>query len=279
MISVSSRHGMPFSPFILLLLFTQGGFGAGFSINPWIIFLEPDKNKMSQELTLHYVEGPETQLHGPRESKFAQPVPVELKVVHREVDIDGKVNNFLDQVSEDFVIFPSQIILYPGDVQKVQLQWVGTSLPKFEKTYGLIAEQIAVDIPDEGGAPVRGVVNILVRYEAVVVVTPKGVKPLVKVDTTYRVAGNNGPDSLFLQFSNPGTARQSLGECRITLSPRDGAGNLDLKKNVVLSPTALEFPVLKQALFAGGKRNLKFAWPENLPKGKVSAAVACALEK
>ncbi len=265
-----------------LLLPVPNAYGAGFSLNPWIIFLEPDKNKLSHELILTHDAGDNSDLGaGPRVQGplVAQPVPVELKVVQREVDIEGMVRNNLDQISTDFVVFPSQIILYPGDIQKVQLQWVGTSLPLFETSYGLIAEQIPVGIPDAGGAPVRGGVNIMVRYEAIVVVTPKGATPAVVVDTAYALKGQNGSDSLFLLFSNPGTGRQSLGECHLALTPRDAAGKLVLRNNVKVSLTAEEFPILKQALFARGKRRLVIPWPKNLPIGQVAATLACPSAK
>ena len=99
----------------------------GYTIDPWLIIMEPAQKKMSQVVTLKYLatNKPKDNL----QTVPMEPVPVEISVLAREVDLDGLVVHPSEKQLDDFLVYPSQVVLYPGDVQKVQIQWVGKNIP------------------------------------------------------------------------------------------------------------------------------------------------------
>ncbi|NQV81693.1 MAG: molecular chaperone [Alphaproteobacteria bacterium] len=102
-----------------------------------------------------------------------EPVAVEISMVKRIVDLDGKENNVLEE--EDFVVFPPQVVVLPGKVQVVRVRWVGDSEPKTELAYRIIAEQLPIDInapPKQGGS-----VQLLLAFEGSVYIVPTTCSP------------------------------------------------------------------------------------------------------
>ncbi len=260
---------------LLLMVLHFEAQSSGYSLEPWIIHLEPASNKLNQELTLKYGTEGGFGANSPLSATQAQPIPLELTVVEREIDQFGKVINRREISVEDFVIFPSQLILYPGDEQKVQLQWVGEKQPIREKSYTLIVEQIPIDIPvieERGG--VTGGVTILTRYEAIITLSPKNAKPNISIDSVYRMnAPKKGPDSLVFLFSNIGTGRQSMEKAQFEITPRDDQGNLILKERVLLTYESSKHPALKHSIFPGDSRRLVVPWPADLTQHTVSGKI------
>jgi P pilus assembly chaperone PapD len=239
-------------------------FAVSYSLNPWVTILEPDKGNISQIITLTYV-GDEVK-DGEGGQQGTLPIPVELTLFPRSVSPEGKVTYDTSVTVEEFTLFPSQIILYPGDVQKVQLHWVGEKIPKRELAYGLISSQLPVNLqPVENLTVAKGMVTVLTRYEAVILVRPKGAKPNVKVDS----AGIRLEDSLpklVVNLTNNGTGLQILREMELTVialnDQKPGKGQTRTR----FKPKSHR---IKQALQAGESRELVLDWPSDIPQGKV----------
>jgi hypothetical protein len=252
---------------ILALLLGLGTVsGATFSMDPWIVVLEPGSQKNSAVLTLRY-SGPPAGAQAPGES-IGEPIPVEVSVARREISIDGKVGYPAGEPLSDFVLFPSQVILYPGDVTKVQLQWAGEKIPEKEMTFGLIADQVAVDAEQKAPAKkAMASVSVLTRYEGIVVLRPPKVKAAVIVDTAYAKADSSGT-LLVAILNNQGTGMQSLKKISLTVAPIDAQGKPDMSKSTLYSP---EIPTqfIGNSLFAGFRRRIEAPWPEKIPKGAV----------
>ena len=88
------------------------------------------------------------------------------------MDIDGK--EVLDSPDSDkLVVYPSQLVVYPGEETKVQITWAGKAKPDRDMVFTLLAEEVPVNIPnaDKGAeqSPVTSM-STLVRYRAVVAI-------------------------------------------------------------------------------------------------------------
>ncbi len=190
------------------------------------------------------------------ENENRDPVAVEVKVMARAQDPDGQ--DVLTEAGDDWVVFPEQVILEPGQNQSVRVQWVGNAAPPVELAYRLIAEQLPVDI---GKAPPQGgQVRLLVRYVASLYVMPQGVRPSVGIVS----AGKAADGRLELVVRNSGTSRQILREPTLTLQ---GGG-----KTVTLAADQLE-GLAGENLLAGTTRRFLLPWPAGLAAGSVTASL------
>lgn len=256
---------------ISLGIFSSMAHAVSFSLDPWIIILEPSKNTLSQVITLKYV-GDETRTtdQSSPANQGTAPIPIEITVLPRLVDENGSVRYTSQTPSPEFVVFPSQLILYPGDEQKVQLQWVAEKIPKKEVTFGLIAAQQPVAIEETGNkfSKARGQINILTRYESIIVMRPEGVKPKIVVDSVYPIKDSTGENQMMLLLSNQGTGMQSASEMKLEVAPIGKNGLADFTKKILYAPN-LPHSQVKNAIFADGKRRLLLPWPEHIPVGPI----------
>ncbi len=237
---------------------------AGYSLSPLITILDLSANKTSAEVLVQYEKG---------DAKI--PMAIELQIKHREVDIDGAVVRYNDDGSADnFVVYPSQIVLLPGETQRVQIKWVADSMPVKETAYGLIADQAPVKLGDEEKARTKaeGRLNVLTRYEGVIVVLPPNIRPQTVADSATYSVDSTGKARLILTILNKGTARQKLTGMKVRLTPVDNNGEMLTKRSVAYSPV-LSNQQTKQSLFPGYHRRFDLPWPSGMSVGKVRAIV------
>ncbi|MFV3130560.1 molecular chaperone [Niveispirillum sp. KHB5.9] len=185
------------------------------------------------------------------------PIAIEVHITGRKMGPDGE--DLPAERSDDWIIFPEQIVLEPNQSQSVRVQWTGTAAPDKELAYRLIAEQLDVDIgqaPTEGGK-----VKLLVQYKASLYVTPPGVKPQINVLSA-------GPRQLVdgvvmeMQVRNDGTAHKILKDPTLTLS----AGG----KSVTVPADRLG-GLAGENVLPGVTRHFLLPWPGDLPKGPLQA--------
>ena len=255
---------------MLVMWGVQKTWGVNFAMDSWIITLEPDSKKTSQVLTLKYVGGEMPGQPAVPLARNLQPVPVELSIYPRTIDMEGKVHYDTSKASPEFVIYPSQLILYPGDVQKVQVQWVSDKPLTREIAYGLIASQLPVNLEAnaQGQKGVQAQLMVLTRYEGIVDVRPKNAKPLVMVDTVFSRQDSSGKRMMVVQLQNKGTGLQVVRDMRMTIAPLDDKGHVIFEKRANYQPQ-LNSEEVRHALFAGQKRRFTVAWPPNIPVGPV----------
>ncbi len=239
-----------------------------FSLDTWIITLEPDLKKSSQVITLKYVG---SEFSGPKSAaKSLLPIPVEFSIYPRFIDLDGKVTYDTSKGAPEFMIYPSQVILYPGDIQKIQIQWISDKPLTKEIIFGLIALQVPVNL--EGNAKdlktPQGGVTILTRYEGIIVVRPKGTRAEVVVDTLYPIIDSVGNATLVMLLKNNGTGMQLTKNMRLTVAPLDANGRIILKDKINFVPE-LSYTATKHALFAGQTRRYMLPWPKQIPVGRI----------
>lgn len=192
-----------------------------------------------------------------------EPVAVEIRVTERQMDLNGKETR--PDAEDDFVIYPPQILLQPGQVQTVRVTWLGEPSPDHELPFRLIAEQlpIAFDEPDAVVTTPVVRINALYNFVASLYIAPQGGRPNVVLESVSH-QNINGQDALVVQFNNQGTAHQLLTGLHLTLTPAAGG------QVVTLSPEDL-WGVSGENLLAQNQRQFTVPWPTGLPVGSVTA--------
>lgn len=130
---------------------------ANFEVSPFILKLRADRGEMSGWLEVK-----------PNQDK--RPVAVELTLQERILDIDGLEKQDSPE-SNQLTIYPSELVVYPGEKVKVQVVWSGKSIPISDQTYTLYAKEVPLDIntPDNKET-LEFQFNTLVRYRIVVAI-------------------------------------------------------------------------------------------------------------
>ena len=188
------------------------------------------------------------------ENDSSNTVPVQLSMLTRQMDLDGKETNA--PAEEDFLVYPPQVLLKPNQVQTVRVKWLGTPKPETELAYRLLAEQLPVNLEKE--KPGESKINVLVRYLGSVYIVPKGAKAYVALASAAPQTDAAGKRRIELIFHNRGTAHSILSDLRLKIQ----AGG----KTVELGTEALK-NVAGENILAGQKRRFLLPWPEGLPEG------------
>jgi P pilus assembly chaperone PapD len=237
---------------------------ASFFVSPQIITLEPTGRKSQEWASVRHMG--DTDL----------PMAIEMRVVKRELDISGRVFHISDETDENFVIYPAQMILYPGEMQMVYVQWAGNALPDKELVYSLIVENVPIDLKsakkdEEEKAKARIEVRTLVRYEGLIFVRPPKVTPDVVVESANVEMDEAGKPQLIVVLYNQGSARQKLGGMSLTVVPVQG-DHAEVDKAVAYKPP-LPKDQTTHSLYAGYRRRCVIPWPESIPVGPVKVTV------
>jgi fimbrial chaperone protein len=177
------------------------------------------------------------------------------------MDLNGRETR--PDAEDDFIIYPPQILLQPGQVQTVRVTWLGEPNLAHELPFRLIAEQLPITLDQPEAVVTTPVVrvNALYNYVASLFVRPQGSSPNVVLEST-RHQNINGQNVLVVQFHNQGTAHRVLAGLHLTLE----AGG----QTVTLRPDQLQ-GVSGENLLAQNQRQFTVPWPAGLPVGPVTA--------
>ena len=194
-----------------------------------------------------------------------QSVAVELYLAKREVGIDGTETYVRETAEEDFLLYPPQTFLKPGEAQTVRVSWVGEPDPSHELAYRLIAEQVPLDTNPQPSNVNNRQVNIttLVRYGGSIYITPEDAVANVVLESAVHKTGKGESDRLVLTFHNLGTAHALLQNLTLTIVSQEQPG-----KSVQLKPADLP-GVSGENILAHHQRRFTIPWPSELPVGSV----------
>lgn len=182
-----------------------------------------------------------------------EPVTVTIAMARRVVDIDGRETH---EATEDFTVFPTEIILQPKASRVVRVQWIGEPAPSAELSYRLIAEETPLNMKrDTPGASVF----LTVRYIGSIYIVPKGARHKVVVASAGPAAGSQ----LEVVLENQGNRHAIIDSPRLTVTGGGVTRTVDAK--------ALDAALAGENILAGGKRRLVLPWPAGLPAGPVTA--------
>lgn len=207
-------------------------------------------------------------------NRAAKPVAVEIAINEFDRDLDGR-GVMGREADEDFIIYPAQVILMPGDETSVQVRWIGESVSNIERAFALTTREVAIPReemePSDVGEGARININVLTNYDVRIYVTPREAKPNVTVEATSMQAQSAG-NMLEVTLANRGTAHHSLRDLSLVLMPVE-PGSASLRQPSVTLP-ARDVPGMSTALLAGARRRLLIPWPAGLPAGSVRAIVS-----
>jgi fimbrial chaperone protein len=202
-------------------------------------------------------------------NKGDKPEAVQISMVVREMDIDGKEK--YPDADKDFIVYPTQIILMPGSTKTVRIQWIGDPNPEKELAYRIIAEKLPIDFEEEkSGAAIKeqkAKITLLLRYMGSVYIVPKNAKPDVIVDSVEKRRGENGKKELVVIVHNRGTAHIIMKQLKLRLTS-GGSG----KNSIVLDSEQLK-GMEGENILAGHKRRFILPWPEGLGDGSIKASI------
>lgn len=217
------------------------------------------------------------------ENKGTKAAAVEITINEHHKDLDGQTISGKD-AGDDFIIYPAQLVMVPGDEAGVQVRWIGGPALDAEQAYTLVSREVPIPRKPTGeelerAAGIRVDVTVLLNYEVRVYVTPPGAKPKVVVESvTERPSlARDGPGEaesaqLEVILANQGTAHASLRAGSLLLVPL-GPGGVLLKAQAVTVPAG-EIPALTPHLLAGERRRLLIPRPAGLPAGPIRVVLS-----
>jgi fimbrial chaperone protein len=183
-------------------------------------------------------------------------IAVRISMFSRALEEDG--SEVRTEVDDEFVVFPSRVVVEPGNTQVIRVQWRGGPVES-EQAYRIVAEQLPVDFnaEDEEGSNL----NILFRYVGSAYIVPDGAQPDVEVESA-RVSNTGDGPVLTLRIANDGTAHTILQELTVTV--RSDGGN-----QATLLPEDLP-DLAGTNLLAGAARRVRVPLPGSWQEGAVN---------
>lgn len=181
----------------------------------------------------------------------SEPIAIDIRIVSRSTDQTGIERHI--PADDQFIVYPAQAIVTPGQTQTVRVQWVGDPAPGKEIPFRLIAEQLPIDL---GPTPTDGAqVRLLVRYVASLYVRPGGTSPNPVVNNFRRVDDPAIGDSIRLDISNQGTQHVLLKDVLLTAVSKED--RLELSLDDLGEAATIN-------LLPGELRHILLPWPKAL---------------
>lgn len=174
------------------------------------------------------------------ENTTAEATAVEVSVKSRKMERNGE--DTLGDADDQFSIFPAQVVLQPGQVQTIRVQYTGPAAIDSERAFRLIAEQLPIDV---GQAPQNGGrMRLLVKYVASAYVVPANVKAILSVQSVQAVSDSKGK-WLDVTVLNEGTTRKVLREAKLVVGSTtlEGAAVKGLAGENILAKTTRTFRI------------------------------------
>lgn len=205
-------------------------------------------------------------------NKGIKPAAIEFSIREHTKDLNGNSVRG-EEAGDDFIIYPAQVVMMPGDEISVQILWIGESKLSSERAYSLTTNEVPIPNEDqlEVGSGVRIDVTVLMNYESRLYVSPEGAKPMVAVETVNMLTNDSGVEMVEVILVNRGTAHQSMSHMSLVFEPLNSAGNL-LNEQAVLVPSS-DISAMRPHLLAGGQRRVLVPRPEGLLPGPVSVTL------
>lgn len=163
----------------------------GFRFSPMVIEFSPEGSRATQVLVI--------------ENPGDEKLPVQIEAFARSTNSKGEE---VRKKTEDFVIYPEQVVLLPKEKRNVRVSWSGEIEDGKEKAYRLVASQLPVDFREKNSDPKKNSVNLkfLLQYVASAYVVPEGAHPKVIVKEVKRL----GNRKVAVTFHNEGKAHKVL---------------------------------------------------------------------
>ena len=174
------------------------------------------------------------------ENNTAEPAAVEMVIKSRAMAING--DDVLGDADDQFSIFPPQLVLQPGQMQSVRVQYTGAASIDKERAFRLVVEQLPVDLgetPQDGGR-----MRLLVKYIASLYVVPRNVRALLSVSEA-QIVKEDAQSWLRFKVQNDGGTRKILKNTKLIVGTLSLSGDAltGVEGENVLAQTARVFRV------------------------------------
>lgn len=192
-----------------------------------------------------------------------EPLAVELSMLRRQTDING--TETYSSGDDDFLIYPTQILLEPGKTQSVRVTWLGDPQPTTELSYRLLAEQLPINLDqaDENQTRPVGGVQVLLRYLGSVYIRPANPAANVVLETIEPQPDASQPPGFAITLNNQGNARAVLRNFHLHLVLPTG-------ESVSLQPEQLT-SINNSVILAGHLRRFIIPYPNGFSVSPTTA--------
>ncbi|OQW52818.1 MAG: hypothetical protein A4S09_08215 [Proteobacteria bacterium SG_bin7] len=179
---------LPLSFFVLVLVFVFGAFTPvrALELSPMEMDFTTTGNNSSHVFTV--------------ENKFSKDIAVELKIYKRRINLKGEESR---DDTNDFLIFPRQIKLAPGQKKPVRVSWQGPTEVKKEIPYRLVLEQLPIDFKKKENQGQKIDIDFLLKYVASLYVLSEPAKSEIVIENLEKrksrlhfILKNNGSKHL-----------------------------------------------------------------------------------
>jgi len=176
------------------------------------------------------------------------PAAIQFSVHERVLDLDGNlVGETQMPLSNDFIVHPSQVILYPKERANVQLQYRGKEKIKEDRAYILLSREVPIDIDEESDSKVK--VSMLTNYMTNVALETKKSGKLVFVSSK-----EIGGGKIEIIAENKGQGRVHMDNIHI----------------IVAGKEIKSFTGVANSVMPGQKRRFTFDYPRAVTAKEVS---------
>jgi len=193
---------------------------AAFTIEPAIVTFLADQGEKTAFLELVHTGG--------------GPAAIQFSVFDRVLNMDGAVVKESRNKSPDFIVHPSEVILYPGERASVQLQYRGKGKITEDRAYMVYSQELPINVEeDESGLSVS--VKMLTNYYSVVIFETN--KPAKLAFVSSRVIGGG---RIEVVVENKGKGRVHMDSFSLVVDGRlvrDYSG----KSNTIMPGTQRRF--------------------------------------
>lgn len=201
-----------------------------------------------------------------------KPVAIQINMAARQITPEGKEIN--PEADEDFLVYPPQILLKPGEEQVVRVTWLGDNNPSKELAYRIIAEELPIELDknqrNENSSGISVGITTVVRYVGSIYITPKNAKPKVTLVSADLQKGKDGADRLAITFENQGNAHALLNGLKLNLAPAGQNSQSAQASAIELKPEQLS-GIAGENILPGNRRQFVMPWPKELPVGSIKA--------
>lgn len=204
-------------------------------IQPLRIVLEPDAGRTSATIAVNNTRD--------------RTLPFEVEVERRIIAEDG--SQTFEPAEEDFVVFPPQGSVEPGNSKAVRIQYVGGD--EFAATQGYVVRIKEIPVQDDQFSGVQ----FAYAFGVAVYVKPRGARDNVKVDTFRRT-----DSGLEIGLTNSGTDYALLSAKRLRVEAK--GERRDFVRDELTGLIGLP-------LVAPGARRTLVLETADLPKGDLTA--------
>lgn len=225
----------------IIVVFAAGLSATAMSVNPIVLDLDAFGQNASAQINVTNTQGTD--------------LPIELKISRVSIDETGNVS-VEEGGEEDFLIFPPQALIPPGETQVFRVQWIGAPDIEVSQSYVITVVQLPIEMPDGASG-----IQLLYNFQVVAnVAPPNGVADLSVASSAVQT-DENGIARPVLTLTNGGNEHAYLSRSKIRVQQLDEVGKS------IWSAT-LEPEDIAQSMGVGlvqPGRSRKFALPMELP--------------